>query len=171
MVECITLGGNKKLIEKGDLILRPAAFGLIFHEEKILLLRMRHTGKFHLPGGGIEVGESIEETLKREVREECGIEIAVECFAHFEELFFYYDPSGRAYHGLHFYYICHPQSIDLLSDDQVCDGSAEKPRWMEIANLHARDFQSQGERIIELCRKIYSISGSNASTKGRGSAS
>ena len=138
---------------KERLILRPAAYALIRHSGRLLLLRMRHTGKYHLPGGGISVGERMAETLEREVREETGIEIEVQRFAHFEELFFYYDPSGRAYHGLHFYYLCQPKTFDLARDDQVEDESAEQPRWVEVSALRADDFQIHGDVILELCRQ------------------
>lgn len=152
VVECITLDGHKKTVQKDDLILRPAAYGIIGHEGKLLLLKMQHTGKYHLPGGGVSVGETIEDTLQREIREETGIEIEVGRFAHFEEIFFYYDPSDRAYHGLHFYYICRPKTLGLLGDDQVNDGSAEKPRWVNVEHLYAHDFQSCGKVILELCK-------------------
>lgn len=120
-VGCITLDGHTKTIKKDRLILRPTAYALIMHESKLLLLKMRHTGKYHIPGGGVEIGEYMEDTLKREVQEETGIEIEVVQFAHFVEVFFYYDPSDRAYHGLHFYIICRPTTLGLLADDQVDD--------------------------------------------------
>lgn len=40
-----------------------------------MLLKMRSTGKLLLPGGGSEVDERLEEALRREVREETGLEI------------------------------------------------------------------------------------------------
>ena len=152
-VECITLEGKIKKVPRDQLMLRPAAYALILQNGKILLLKMRHGGKLHLPGGGVQVGERMEETLKRETREETGIEIAVERFAHFEEAFFYYDPSKRAYHGLHFYFICIPKTLRLSPDDQVDDGSAEQPRWVEIPGLHPEDFQYHGDVILELCKQ------------------
>jgi 8-oxo-dGTP pyrophosphatase MutT (NUDIX family) len=152
-VECITLDGHTKVFQNDRLILRPAAYALIVHDGKLLLLKMRHTGKYHLPGGGINTGERMEETLKREAQEETGIEIDVVQFAYFEEVFFYYDPSDRAYHGLHFYFICRPKTLRLLTDDQVDDGSAEQPRWVEILGLHPEDFQFHGDVVLELCRQ------------------
>lgn len=152
-VECITLDGHTKVFNNDRLILRPAAYALIVHDGKLLLLKMRHTGKYHLPGGGINIGERMEETLKREAQEETGIEIDVVRFVHFEEVFFYYDPSDRAYHGLHFYFICRPKTLRLLTDDQVDDGSAEKPRWVEILDLHPEDFQFHGDVVLELCKQ------------------
>jgi 8-oxo-dGTP pyrophosphatase MutT (NUDIX family) len=152
-VECLTLDGGTRVFASDRLILRPAAYALIMQDSKLLLLKMRRTGKYHLPGGGINVGERMEETLKREAREETGIEIDVVRLAHFEEVFFYYDPSDRAYHGLHFYFICRPRTLILLTDDQVDDGSAGQPRWVETANLRPEDFQYRGEVILALCRQ------------------
>lgn len=153
LIECVTLTGQRKMIRASKIALRPAAFAVILHNGKVLLLKLKHTGKYHLPGGGVKAGERIVDALKREVREEAGIEITVGELAHFEELFFYYDPSGRAYHGLHFYYLCHALSFDLLPDEQVNDGAAEKPRWVDIKELHTQDFQMNGKIVLDLLKR------------------
>ncbi len=152
-VDCITLSGEIRRIPASQLSLRPAAYALILSEGKIALLKMKQTGKYHLPGGGIITGERIADTLLRETREETGLEIEVGKLVHFDELFFYYDPSGRAYHGLHFYFLCRPLTRALLADDRVQDGSAGQPRWVPVDSLRAEDFQSQGEAIVRLCRE------------------
>lgn len=152
-VECTTLDGRKKKIPKDSLVLRPAAYAIIVNDSKLLLLKLRHSGKYHLPGGRIEAGERIEETLRREVAEETGIAVEVGELARFREVFFYYDPSKTAYHGLHFYYNCSPKTLELIADDQVDDDSAERPRWVEIRALRAADFQVHGDMILELLRR------------------
>ena len=52
----------------------------VFDGERILLVK-RGTppskGRWSVPGGAIELGESFEETAKREIDEECGVEIEV----------------------------------------------------------------------------------------------
>jgi len=153
MIECSTLDGNTKLIRKKDLILRPSAYAIIMRDANILLMRLRHTGKYHLPGGGIHIGERIKEALKREVQEETGLDIEVGTLAHFDEIFLYFDPSEKAYHGLHFYYICSPKTSQLIEDDQVDDFAAEKPRWVEIAALQPQDFQIHGKAILDICKR------------------
>ncbi len=153
-VECVTLDGSIRLVPASQLILRPAAYALLFWGRKILLLRMKHTGKYHPPGGGVQVDERIEDALKRETREETGLEIEVGELVHFHELFFYYDPSGRAYHGLHFYYRCFSKSSCLIGDDQVHDGSTGQPRWIEVEDLSGEQFQSEGEAILGICKRI-----------------
>lgn len=50
--------------------------GLIIDEEgKIFLVEHSYVGGWHLPGGGVEVGETLTESLARELREEGNIEI------------------------------------------------------------------------------------------------
>ena len=106
-----------------------------------------------MSGGGTKVGERMEDTLKRELLEETGIEADVGRLAHFQESFFYYDPSGKAYHGLHFYFICRPRTFTLLPDEQVNDDAAEMPRWVAIRELQASEFQIYGETKLRLCRE------------------
>ena len=53
-------------------VIRPSAYALIEDDEGRLAL-VRTADGTYLPGGGIETGESPEETITREVREECGL--------------------------------------------------------------------------------------------------
>jgi 8-oxo-dGTP diphosphatase len=60
-------------------IFRIGVFALIFNEEKqVLLGHRRDIDWWNLPGGGMEVGETVDEALRREVREETGLEVKVE---------------------------------------------------------------------------------------------
>jgi ADP-ribose pyrophosphatase YjhB (NUDIX family) len=149
-IACRTLYGEQKLVPREKLVLRPFAYAIIPNQGRILLVRMRHTGHFTLPGGGIETGERMEDGLRREVREETGIEVRVERFAAFTEDFFYYDPLDEAFHGLLFFYICHPLSFDLAGDGQVEDGEVEKPGWIDIGDLEPRHFHNHGGLIMAI---------------------
>ncbi len=53
---------------------RPGAYAVIF-DNKNRVAVMQNTHGFFLPGGGIESEETIEESLRREVLEECGYEV------------------------------------------------------------------------------------------------
>ena len=150
MIECRTLYGLKKPIPRDRLIIRPSVYGVIAHQGKVLLTCSRRTGKYALPGGGIDAGEPIEDALRREVKEETGIQIQVGEFLRFQESFFYYDPLDEAFHGFLFFYACAPLTFDLLDDDQVEDGEAEKPRWVEIQSLQEGDFLFHGHLMLEL---------------------
>jgi len=55
---------------------RPGAYAVIFDEHG-RFAAVQGLTKLFLPGGGIEANESLEETLVREVREECACEILI----------------------------------------------------------------------------------------------
>jgi 8-oxo-dGTP diphosphatase len=60
-------------------IFRIGVFALIFNNEKqILLGHRRDIDWWNLPGGGMESGETVDEALCREVREETGLEVKVQ---------------------------------------------------------------------------------------------
>lgn len=57
-------------------IMAVAAMGIVYSEEKGLLLEKRtDTGEWCTPGGAIELGESLEDALKREIKEETNLDI------------------------------------------------------------------------------------------------
>src|SRR5947209_4835658 len=65
--------------ESSSPIFRIGVFALIFnHEQQILLGHRRDIDWWNLPGGGMEVGETVDEAICREVREETGLEVKVE---------------------------------------------------------------------------------------------
>jgi 8-oxo-dGTP pyrophosphatase MutT (NUDIX family) len=151
-VACRTLYGGRKNIPAEKLTFRPSVYAILRKDEKILLLRMRSTGAYCLPGGGVELGETIEAGLIREVKEETGIDIAVGEFAFFKEDFFYYDPLDKAFHSFMFFYHCTPASRELIPDDQVQDLEAEKPRWVDVESLSAGAFYHNGEIVMDILR-------------------
>ena len=55
---------------------RPGSYGLIWDDKGRIAVLQTPQGCF-LPGGGSEGGETPEETLVREVREECGLDVAI----------------------------------------------------------------------------------------------
>jgi len=59
--------------------LRPGASANIFDSsrKKVLLTRRSDNGRWCLPGGGMDPGESAEETCVREALEETGLEVRV----------------------------------------------------------------------------------------------
>lgn len=60
-------------------VFRIGTFALIFDDAGRILIGLRRDANWwNLPGGGMEVGETVEQTVIREVREETGLEVEVE---------------------------------------------------------------------------------------------
>jgi len=74
-VTCIDTARNTYEVPISDLIWRPAAYGIII-QDKHILLSPQHDG-YDLPGGGVDLGETMEEGCIREVKEETGMDVAI----------------------------------------------------------------------------------------------
>jgi len=90
--------------------------GIVFIDGRVVLVKRRHeplAGQWSLPGGAIELGETLHEGLRRELREEIGIETSVGPLV---ELFdrITHDTEGRVrYHYVLADYLCHRLSGEL----------------------------------------------------------
>lgn len=61
-----------------EAIIIPSAAGAIVHEGKILLVRHNLLKKWQIPGGLQEIGESIQQTVQREIKEELGLDLVTD---------------------------------------------------------------------------------------------
>ncbi|MBI5301367.1 MAG: NUDIX domain-containing protein [Chloroflexi bacterium] len=153
MVECHAFLGGTKMVPREKLTMRPSVYGVIINEDRVLLTRNRRNAYYFLPGGGVELGETLPDALQREVREETGIEIAVGRLLDFQERFFYYDPADLAFQSYQFFYWCAPLTFDLLADDRVDDEESSQPRWIEIARLTLAHFQVMPPRVFDAIQR------------------
>lgn len=146
-VDFVDLYGIKILIPKSRIVFRPSVYGIIIHDGRILVCNTKSTGRYSLPGGGIDIGEKIEDALKREVYEECGIEIEIDKFLNFEERFFYYNPTDDAWQIHAFFYLCKPKTFEFSFHDPH-ELEAEKPQWIDMNSLRNEDFQAFGNIVV-----------------------
>ena len=138
------------MVPKEKLCHRPSAYGIVQRGDTVLLMTtVGVNGRYCLPGGGIEPYESNSAAVQREMREEAGIQVDVGPLVHFQEDFFYYDPTSEAWHGLLFYYRCTPLTFALLPAEQVDDESATNPQWVKINTLHPGNLQPQEQWLLE----------------------
>ncbi len=99
----------------------PTAGALIFNEEGRIFLMKSHKwkGKYVIPGGHIELGESAEKALKREIKEETGLKIYGITFIGFQE-FIFGKQFWKKKHFIFLDYACKTKSknVKLSSEGQ-----------------------------------------------------
>lgn len=57
--------------------IRPSVSAIVFRDGRLLLQQRADSGQWGLPGGSVEIGETVAEAVVREVREETGYDVAV----------------------------------------------------------------------------------------------
>lgn len=149
LVTCKKLFGGTIDVPASALSFRPGSYALVMREGLLLMVRVRATGEWFLPGGGVEPGESVEEALVREVQEEAGIDVVVKEFFCFRENFFYYDPAKRAFHGLCFFYVCEPVSTEPLPELEGHDPDEGDPAWLDISTLRDDEYHGLACEVVK----------------------
>lgn len=153
MISCKDNFDNIVSLPKEEFFFRPSVYGLIVNEGKIAILTNKSNGKYWFPGGGIEIGEEIEDALKREVREECGLEVAVEKFLFFKENYFYYQPKDSANHAFLYFYLCKPITKEFIVSENY-DDEEQNPKWLEISDIKKEQLTAIEDDIFAVLQSL-----------------
>lgn len=134
-------------IDKSDLKWRVSAYGLLFQQSKILLCENQLNHQFVLPGGAVELGESIVDALIREFKEETGINIQIIQFLGFKERFFHFDPTHETFQSLQLFF-----EVKSISTTEPRKDDIETPIWLDI-NTILSDRQQILQPHLEMIRE------------------
>lgn len=136
--------------DKNHLLTKVAEYAMIFNPEgKILILQFwdNHNNTWHFPGGRLEHGDESVEALKREVKEETGLDIVV------EQPFFtkYFDENSPKY-GVFFLARVDGSAEVTISDEH------QAYRWIgedEVDEVDEVDWKQgfYGEMLKKIFRK------------------
>ena len=88
---------------------------VIISDNKILAMHDERSPYFYLPGGRVEMGETAENAVIREVREEIGITAKIVRPLWLNQAFFKEDVDNLDYHELCIYFLMDISDTDLLS--------------------------------------------------------
>ena len=114
----------------GSTVFGVRATALILQNRKLLVTKDKD--KYYTIGGAIQVNESTEEAVVREVREELGVKAQAGQLAFVVENRFKED--GVYYHNIEFHYL-----VDLLEDAPLTMQEDAKPlpcRWLALDDLY-----------------------------------
>lgn len=107
-------------LEHGYLTPKVDVRGVVFQEDKILMVREKIDGRWSLPGGWADVGLTASEVVEKEVWEEAGIKVKAtrllavfdkKCHAHPPELYYVYK----------MFFLCEKQSGEIKTGLETSD--------------------------------------------------
>ena len=141
-VTCQDIEGKKYEISPDELSFRPAVYGVIIKDEKILLAR--EWDGYDFPGGAIELGENTEDALVREVKEETGLNVDVDQLLYCNNAFFKLPFKGNFVHSIHMYYKCTFIGGELSTEffDEQEKIYSSKAEWVELKKIPKIKFYS-----------------------------
>ena len=116
--------------------------------DEILLIKRGkapHYGRWMVPGGTLEWGETLEDAAIREVREETGIDIEIEMFVEIIEAI---TPGQDGFHFVIMDYAARAVSGVLAADSDALDAV-----WAPIESLNAYDLTPELLRVIDKARR------------------
>lgn len=106
---------------------------MIVDDHRVVLVRRGHAplkGEWSVPGGVVEVGETLEAAITREVREETGLEVEVGPIVDVIDRL-KHDSDGRVeYHYVLVDFLCRPRGGSL-----ACASDAEAVAWAALDEL------------------------------------
>ncbi|MGT2800259.1 NUDIX hydrolase [Streptococcus marmotae] len=111
------------------------AAALILKNQKLFLSYREDTQKYYTIGGAIQVGESTEAAVVREVKEELGIDVAVKQLAFIvENEFTVVDKKEPVnFHNIEFHYIVEP--LGNLPSQMIEEEWGSPCYWIDVNNL------------------------------------
>jgi len=127
---------------------------VIVEAGKVVLVRRRYeplAGRWSLPGGTLELGETLETGVVREMREETGLDVEVgPVIEVFDRIFL--DGERRVqYHFVLVDYLCWPVGGDLQAGSDVDHAILVDPASMDAYDLTAKA-QAVIARAVDLDR-------------------
>jgi 8-oxo-dGTP diphosphatase len=128
---------------------RVAVGAVVFREDKVLLvLRGKPPAEkqWSIPGGCVELGETLQEAAEREIAEEAGIVIQA------KKPIYTFDVIERDENGdIRFHYVIVDLAADYVSGELRAGDDAVDVSWVSLKDLNERNVSDATRKLLAQC--------------------
>ena len=126
--------------------------GVVVRDGKALIVKRAHEprkGEWSLPGGLLELGESLQDAVRREIKEETALDVTVgPIIETFDRV--HRDDHGRIrYHFVIVDFVCWPNGGEAMPGSDA-DGVA----WVSVAEIDDYRVNAHAKAVIEKGLKV-----------------
>lgn len=131
------------------------AGGVIIHNNKLLVHKNINKGHYCLPGGRVEIGESSDKTIVREIKEELGKNVEIIDYISTVENFF--TMNNKNYHEIYFIYKLEFQDEDDKNIEHIMHNIEGKEylqyEWLDLNKIEQYNILPSCLKEILKCDK------------------
>jgi 8-oxo-dGTP diphosphatase len=140
---------NRSSIRKNAYPSKPlvAVGAVVFKNNCVLLVRRGQAPSENLwaiPGGSVEIGETLQEAAEREIFEETGVKIRA------GKPIYTFDVIERDEHGkVCFHYVIIDLAADFVSGDPVAGDDAAEARWVSAHEINTLEVSPPTLKLLK----------------------
>lgn len=141
--EDVAKEGEKRTYPERPIV---AVGGVVIHESRVLLIRRGKPpleGRWSIPGGLLEVGETIAQGIERELREETGVKVRVADLIEICEKVLRDEENEPQYHFVILDYVC-----EFVEGTAKAGGDAADVVWASEQQLESLELTEAASRVI-----------------------
>ena len=122
----------REMIGTRPIILNGSAIIVLNHSQEVLLQLRTDTNDWSVPGGAMEIGETLEETASRELLEETGLKSEMLQFLGVlsgKDMYYQYPNGNEVYNVIHVF------QADSVTGSLQADGEGQDLQYFPIEKL------------------------------------